>query len=57
MRLQDNGGPVYMNGTAGANNCAPKPTPYFLHMHKLASLRKELHGRLWLSTFLPAQTL
>ena len=31
MRLQDNGGPVYMNGTAGANNCAPKPTPCFLH--------------------------
>ena len=23
----DNGGPVYNNGSAGANNCAPKPTP------------------------------
>ena len=30
MRLQDNGGPVYMNGTAGANNCAPKPTSALL---------------------------
>ena len=23
----DNGGPVYNNGSAGANNCAPKPMP------------------------------